>query len=75
MIFRQSLFRYISFASDWSKSELPIYPPYDRGSTFPEIFFLNEGGGLAQNRRNANLVSKNDVSVYLDDGIFHRDAI
>ena len=39
---------------------------YDnRGITFPLNFFLKDGGLLTSNRRNANLVSKTDASVYL----------
>ena len=32
-------------------------------------------GSFTQTRRNINLVSKNDVFVYLGHGITHRDAI
>ena len=47
---------------------------YDRGSTFPLFFFMNDRGSLTQTRRNANLVSKNDVLVYLGNGSIFRDT-
>ena len=42
---------------------------YDRGSTFLLKYFLSDEGSLPQNRRNANLVSKNDVFAYSGHGI------
>ena len=45
---------------------------YDRGSTFPMIVFLNDAAPWTQNRRNANLVSKKNVLVYLGHEIIHR---
>ena len=59
----------------WSSSEPTIDAFYDRGSTFPLNCVLSDGSSLTQNRRNANLVSKNDVLVYLGHGIVQTDAI
>ena len=45
-------------------------------STFPLTCFLDDRGPSTQNGRNyANLVSKNDGSMYLGLGIIRRDAI
>ena len=43
------------------------YAFYDRSSTFPPnyLFFCERRGSLTQTRRNANLVSKKEVIVYL----------
>ena len=44
-------------------------------STFPLNVVLNDGGFLTQNRRNAILIAKTDVWVYLGHGIIRRGAI
>ena len=44
-------------------------------STYPLKMFSEWRGSLTQNCRNANLVPKNDVIVYLGHGIIHRDAV
>ena len=38
-------------------------------------FFHTDRASKTQNRRNANLVPKNDVYAYFDHRIVHRDAI
>ena len=50
----------------------PLGAFYDKGSTYSLFFFLKGG---AHNHKNASLVSKNDVVVYLGHVIIHRDAV
>ena len=49
---------------------------YDnRGRTFPLNCFLNDGAPSTKNRRDANIVSKNDFFVSLGHGIIHWNTI
>ena len=59
----------------WVTYQYPFDAIYDRGITFPLKCFLDDGAPDPNNRRNANLVSKNDVMVYLGHGILHLDAL